>query len=195
VPRRKTISDESLLDGAMRVLTAGGPGAFTLSAVAAEAGLAPATLIQRYGSKRSLLLATLRHGNDRLRGELASIERAADAEPLVRLLTQLASGLGDRATLADNIALLSEDLRDPDLAAIAAERTGLLRLAAERLLPPAILSPPEAARLVEAQWHGAIIQAALSGADVPVTVEHNLRALLSVLLAGATAVEDPAAVP
>ena len=54
-PRR--ISNEAVLAGALRVMFRGGPAEFTLAAVAAEAGIAPPTLMQRFGDKRGLILA------------------------------------------------------------------------------------------------------------------------------------------
>ena len=182
MPRTKSVSDEAILDGALRALVALGPGRFTLAAAAAESHLAAPTLIQRFGSKRRLMVAALRHGNRLLGREIDGTAARADAEGLVRFLADLARGFGDRATMADNLALLSEDLRDPELAVIAAERSALLRRAAERWLPRMAIPRRRAARLVEAQWHGSVIQAALSGEDdIAKAVERSLRALLALM--------------
>jgi AcrR family transcriptional regulator len=54
-PRPKTISDASLVDTALHVLAARGAGRLRLSDVAAASGLAPATLLQRFGSRDALL--------------------------------------------------------------------------------------------------------------------------------------------
>ena len=54
--RPRTKPDAAVLEAAGRVFGTVGPG-FTLADVAKEAGLAPATLVQRFGSKRGLLLA------------------------------------------------------------------------------------------------------------------------------------------
>ena len=55
--RPRTMPDAAVLEAASRVIARFGPSRFTLSEVAEEAGLAPATLLQRFGSKRGLLLA------------------------------------------------------------------------------------------------------------------------------------------
>ncbi|WP_328524560.1 TetR/AcrR family transcriptional regulator [Kribbella sp. NBC_00359] len=56
--RPRLVSDEVILDATREVLAELGPGKLTLAAVGARAGLAPPTLLQRFGSKRGLLLAS-----------------------------------------------------------------------------------------------------------------------------------------
>ncbi|HEX6032044.1 MAG TPA: helix-turn-helix domain-containing protein, partial [Tepidiformaceae bacterium] len=55
--RPRTISDAEILAGAARVLSRLGPGRMSLGHVGREVGLSPATLLQRFKSKRGLLLA------------------------------------------------------------------------------------------------------------------------------------------
>ena len=62
MPRPRTIDDDAVLDAADRIVERGGPAAVTFASVAAEVGLAPATLVQRFGTKRGLLLATTIRG-------------------------------------------------------------------------------------------------------------------------------------
>ena len=61
-PRPRTVSDEEILAATARAIGRVGPLRLTLAHVAREAGLSPATLIQRFGSKRALLLAFARQG-------------------------------------------------------------------------------------------------------------------------------------
>ena len=60
--RRKTISDEDVLDAAAKVMFSIGP-AFTLAEVAKAAGIAPATLVQRFGDKHGLTVAAIARDN------------------------------------------------------------------------------------------------------------------------------------
>jgi len=60
--RKKITPDGDVLAATLRVVARVGPGRLTLAAVAKEAGLAPATLLQRFGSKRGLLLAVAQVG-------------------------------------------------------------------------------------------------------------------------------------
>ena len=81
MPRPRILSDEQVLAAVARVLLRLGPR-FTLADAGAEAGLSPATLLQRFGSKRGLLLAFARAA-------------AADAEgPFERARAERKSPLG-----------------------------------------------------------------------------------------------------
>ena len=56
-PRPRTVPDEHILGAAQRTMSRLGPARWTLAEVAKDAGLSPATLVQRFGSKRGLMLA------------------------------------------------------------------------------------------------------------------------------------------
>src|SRR5207247_1703558 len=62
-PRPRSTTDADLLTAAARAVSQVGPSRLTLADVAREAGVAPATLVQRFGSKRGLLLALVRAGS------------------------------------------------------------------------------------------------------------------------------------
>ena len=64
-PRPRTVSDQAILAATARVIGDLGPAKLTLARVASEVGLAPATLVQRFGSKRGLLLALAESGRER----------------------------------------------------------------------------------------------------------------------------------
>src|ERR1700678_6974 len=71
-----------LVAAAEAVLVRDGPGALTVRAVAAEAGIAPMGVYNRFGGKDGLVHALLIIGFDRLR---ASIESGDEPEMLDRL--------------------------------------------------------------------------------------------------------------
>jgi AcrR family transcriptional regulator len=56
-PRPRKVSDEEALAAAHRVMQRLGPSEITLAAIADEAGVTAGPLVQRFGSKRALLLA------------------------------------------------------------------------------------------------------------------------------------------
>src|SRR5438874_2348746 len=56
-PRRRATTDEAILMATHSAVTRLGPTRLTLADVAREAGISPATIVQRFGSKRGLLLA------------------------------------------------------------------------------------------------------------------------------------------
>lgn len=111
-PRR--IDDSAIYEAMIRVMGRTGPGAMTLAVVAEEAGVVPATLVQRFGSKRGLLLGLAEYSAGRsadLR-EQAQRDRRHPLDVLVDLLV----GTWDVATTpreyANHLAFLCADLTD-----------------------------------------------------------------------------------
>jgi AcrR family transcriptional regulator len=165
LPRPRSITDDQLLDAAGRVLLRRGASAFTIADVAAEAGIAPATVLQRYTSKYNLLLAYGRRATERAGRPFDQVE-AAGLSPLAALwqvLFALAEGL--EQGLDVGISLLAEDMRDPALREAAAAHARVVeeRLcgALARAMAAGELPPGDAAalaRTVQAIWNGALIQ-------------------------------------
>ena len=60
-PRRRKAEDADVFAGLARVMKHVGPAELTLRAIAAEAGVTAGALVQRFGSKRALLLAHACH--------------------------------------------------------------------------------------------------------------------------------------
>ena len=118
MPRKRTISDEDLLDAALAIVHADGPGALSFASLAAEVGLASSTIVQRFGTKAALLQAALVRAWDHLdAATAAAIARASrDRAGVVDLLGSL-SGQYDEDDFADQLIVLREDMRDPVLRA------------------------------------------------------------------------------
>jgi len=120
-PRPRLKSDSDIVMAATRVIERLGPQRLTLADVAQEAGLAPATLVQRFGSKRGLLLEVARRGASGVREEFARI-RNAHGSPL-RALEAVAECMAQLAkspeALANGLAFLEMDLADPDFHRLA----------------------------------------------------------------------------
>jgi AcrR family transcriptional regulator len=155
-PRR--ISNEAVLDGALRVMFRSGPAEFTLAAVAAEVGIAPPTLMQRFGDKRGLILSALAQENAAFAAALAEAPRGHGRAAVLDLFRFLTPDIEDPAVLAPGLLWLGEDFRDPELNALARARWTMLRKAVAERLPPLPISPDLAVRLLEAQWQGAFNQ-------------------------------------
>ncbi|HEV7759914.1 MAG TPA: helix-turn-helix domain-containing protein [Acidimicrobiales bacterium] len=154
MPRKRSVSDEAILDRALGLAESAGPAALTFSALSAEVGLAPATLVQRFGTKAKLLQAALLRAWDHLDEATAGADAGAGDGPegVVDLVTRL-SGQYDPAEDADQILLLREDLRDPVLRARGQAWIATLAAAIEGRLEGA---PPGVGRLVVAQWQGSL---------------------------------------
>ena len=83
-PGRQKVSDEDVFAAAQRAMTRQGPHELTLADIAAEAGVSAGRLVQRFGSKRALLLALA----ERFAGSAGAVFaglRAAHRQPLATL--------------------------------------------------------------------------------------------------------------
>src|SRR5258706_8069778 len=152
-PRR--ISNEAVLAGALKVMFRNGPAELTLAAVAAEVGIAPPTLLQRFGDKRGLILSALAQDNGAFAAAVAAAPRARGRASVIGLFRLLTPDIDDPEVLATGLLWLREDFRDPALNALARARWEMLRSAVAERLPPLPISPQLAVRLLEAQWQGA----------------------------------------
>jgi AcrR family transcriptional regulator len=190
VPRPRKHTDDELVAAAARAVAARGPQALTLADVAAEAGLAPATLVQRFGSKRGLLLAVAASGADAVRGTFAT-ERARRRSPLAALesaLVELSSLVSDPDEVANHLAFLALDLADPEFRELTARHTAAMGQEIEALLREAAGAgdlPPRSVRpladLVQAAYHGALLLWAIDRRGTPAA---RLRSHLRLILRG-----------
>lgn len=120
-PRPRTVDDQTILDAAIRVLSRIGADRLTLADVGAEAGLSAATLVQRFGSKRDLMLSLMRHAtqvaDERFENNLGSHE--SPIESLV-LAAMERPGPGDEpVNQANRLAFFLAQLDDPEFHALA----------------------------------------------------------------------------
>jgi AcrR family transcriptional regulator len=133
-----------------------GPARLTLAHVASEVGVAPATLMQRFGSKRGLLLALAKQGTEATSQEYAAI-RAAHRSPLAALFAVadcMAAMAPTPETLANHLAYLHIDLTDPEFHELALKQARAARSEVEALLDAAVsageLVPTDTNRLARA---------------------------------------------
>lgn len=160
--RTKTQSDESVLDAAIAVMLRARGGDFTLAQVAAASGLAPATLMQRFGDKRGLILAAMDRDNARFAEILGAAPRERSVAAVIDLFWGMTPGLEDDEALAEQRLWLSGDMSDPALNGLARARFALLRQAVIERMPALVAPADRAARLLEAQWQGALNQWSVS---------------------------------
>ena len=116
-PRPRLVEDCDVFAALVRVMHRRGPTELTIREIAAEAGVTAGALVQRFGSKRALLLAHARlaaaTGDIGVAAPPAPPLRAADA---LRAVTAVYAALArsPRAALR-NLAYLHNDLADPVL--------------------------------------------------------------------------------
>jgi AcrR family transcriptional regulator len=114
--RRTKIPDSAVFDAIVRAMMRTGPNELTLAVIAKEAGLTAGALVQRFGSKREMMLAHARYAATT--GNIGLIQRRQAGSALrairgtVGTFAQLATS--PQAALR-NLAYLQRDLADPAL--------------------------------------------------------------------------------
>jgi AcrR family transcriptional regulator len=115
-PRPRQAADEDILKAAFRAIARLGPSRLTLAEVAREAGVSAPALVQRFGSKRALLLAAAAdaaRGSDYIFPGL----RARYPSPLAAILglAECMALLGTTPDAVSNtLAFLQIDLTEPE---------------------------------------------------------------------------------
>lgn len=188
-PRRRSASNAVILEGAGRAVRRLGPVRVTLADVAQEVGLAPATLLQRFGSKRRLLLALAEQGADAVDEYFAGI-RAAHPSPVAAIVaaaTGIAPDIDSPESLANHLAFHAVGLGDPEFHRVALDRSRRIVAGYRELIEDAVaageLAPCDAGRLARS------IQAVTGGSMINWAVHrdgslvHWLREDIDTLLA------------
>lgn len=144
MPRGRTIPDSQVFASVQRLLDSGGDKAVSFGTVAAATGLAPPTLVQRYGSRDGLVLAARQAAWDALEQRtVEAIAGSADKGP---------QGLLKAIGPVDATAVAA-DMRHPDLA----RRANGWRNGVETALSLRLGAGPKAretAALLFAAWQG-----------------------------------------
>lgn len=191
-PRPRTASDAEIVAALARVISRVGPARATLAAVGAEVGLTAGALVQRFGSKRELLLALSRGAVAGVHGQVESARRGS-ASPLAALLDYAGSTARFARTpeeFANHLAFFQLDLTDPEFHAAALEFFRVEHAALRALLDDAaaageLLPGVDTGRLARG------VQEAINGARVvwavvrDGTMEERTRGVVEMLLGGA----------
>ncbi|HVE80166.1 MAG TPA: helix-turn-helix domain-containing protein, partial [Gemmatimonadaceae bacterium] len=155
-PRPRTISDADILAAAYRVMSRVGPTQLTLAAIAREAGLAAATLIQRFGSKRALLLALSTGAAEYVDScfEDLRAQHASPLDALVAAATVMTQHTTTPEEMANHLAYLQIDVIDPDFHRQILDSSSRTLAGYKSLLDEAVaggeLAPCDTARLARA---------------------------------------------
>ena len=175
--------------GAQRAMIKRGPHELTLADIAAEAGVTPGRLVQRYGSKRGLLLLLA----ERFAGSAGTVFeelRAAHRSPL-STLRAYAVCMADLAptpeALCRNLAYLQTDLTDPDFRTHLLTNARATRREIESLLRAAVkagelrgdVDVRRLARAIEAVVNGSLMTwACYREGSAARWIRHDLDAVL-----------------
>jgi len=180
--------ERELVSAAEAVLVRDGPGALTVRAVAAEAGIAPMGVYNRLGGKNGLLEALLVKGFDRLR---AAIDGGDEPDMRTRLV---ACGLRYREFALTNqhfYAIMFEDaiphkLDSEEVGEHAAAAFGVLVRNVELAAAAGVIAAPDSQDAAQQIWsalHGAVALE-LKGLVQTPDPEATYHALLETTLRG-----------
>lgn len=156
--RPKRISDEAVLDAAIRVMMRTGPAEFTLAEAGREAGVSAATLLQRFGDKQTLIVRALTRDVGQFVERLEQAPLTRSREAVLDLFWLITPDTDDAEAFADQLPWLREDFRNPELNRLSRQMFSALRAAVAARLPPLPAPAETCARLLEAQWQGAMNQ-------------------------------------
>ena len=187
-PRR--ISDEEVFAAIMRAMSRLPPAELTLTAIGAEAGVTAGALVQRFGSKRALLVAVARAAAESEADQAARfLERHRSPLKALEAWADCMSGLAPSpASFQRALAYLQQDLADPELHRLLARQTEANRAAIEEMLVAArdageltaTADPVRLSRLIEAVIVGGLMSWAFRPTG---SASARVRALLSDALA------------
>jgi AcrR family transcriptional regulator len=166
-PRPRKVSNSQLFAATHAAMNKVGPGELTLAAIAKEAGVTAAVLVQRFGSKRALLLALSAKYADGA-GEFLAALAKQHASPLaaIRAYADCMAGLAaSPAALARSLAYLQIDMTDPDFRRHLVRQARATRAGLQRLVEAASVAgelhrsvkPAQLARTIETVLSGSLI--------------------------------------
>ena len=186
-PRPRATSDADILAAANRIVLRVGPN-LTLADVAREAGVSPATLVQRFGSKRGLLLALFSAGPSGEADMFAAI-RAASKSALGAVvgIGECMAGMAQTPeALSNSLAFLQMDLVDPEFHALALAQSRATQAEIVKLLDEALAARElercdtrKLARTIQSLIGGSLVQWAI---DRDTTALERIREDLDTLL-------------
>lgn len=181
----------------MRVMQCRSPVELTLKDVAKEAGVVPATLIQRFGTKRGLLLAVCRSAPGTVPGQFAAAlaKYGSPLKTLVELYVECSGFASTPEAMANGLAYLQIDLTDPEFHAITLAQFSAIRDETKRLLDDAVadgeLRPcdtADLARLIQQVNGGAMLDwAVYRKGSLAAWLRRSLESLLAPYRLGAQA--------
>jgi AcrR family transcriptional regulator len=187
-PRPRETSDEEIVAAAARAMQRYSPTQLTLAHVAKEAGVVPATLIQRFGTKRGLLLAVCSTAPASVPQQFAAgrVKYRSPLKALVELYVRCSDFASTPESLANGLAYLQNDLTDPEFRAITLAQFQAVEAQTRKLLDEAVAArelvkcdTAELARLIQQVNGGSMLHwAVFREGSLAAWLRRDLEALL-----------------
>jgi AcrR family transcriptional regulator len=163
-PRAPKATEEEIFAAVALATSRIGPDRMTLDDVAREVGVTPSALVQRFGSKRDLILAAVRHWNEEGDDPVAALRSRNDSAlaTLFDYAACVAGSVADPEVTANQLAMLQLDVADAEFRAESArffvsERDTLRGWLEEAIADGAVSRDADPVRLA------GVIQASLAG--------------------------------
>jgi AcrR family transcriptional regulator len=167
IGRPRKASDDDVFMAAYKVMQRLGPAQLTLADIAAEAGVTAGALVQRFGSKRELLLKLSDRFSSGTSDMFAAL-RHTHRSPLatLRAYSDCMAGLASSPeALMRNLSYLQIDLTDPDFRRNLARQARATRDELQKLIREAVEAGelvrstrvPQLARTIEAVIAGSML--------------------------------------
>ena len=163
-PRPRKASDDEVFEATQRAMSRLGPAELTLAEIAKEAGLTAGALVQRFGSKRELLLALSNRYSGGTR-EMFEQLRGAHRSPLAALRAYagcVAALASTPAALARNLSYLQVDLTDPDFRKHLVKHARASRVELQKIIQDAIVAG-ELVKTIDARQLARTVEAVVGG--------------------------------
>ncbi len=165
--RPRKVTDDDVFMAAYRVMSRVGPNELTLGHIASEAGVTAGLLVQRFGSKRDLMLK-LSERFSAGTGEMFARLRHGHRSPLavLRAYAECMAGMADTpAAFMRSLSYLQIDLTDPDFRRHFTKSARATREELQKLIREAInagelsstTNPKQLARTIEAVIGGSML--------------------------------------
>jgi AcrR family transcriptional regulator len=189
VARPRTVSDDEIVAATFTAIEQHGAARLTLADVGAVAGVSPAALVQRFGSKHGLLVAAARRAGEDVDAEFD--DALARRGPALTTLVEMFAGFFPKTVtpevLANHLSFLQLDLVDPDLRVHARAHALAVQRGIRRLLDAAVerkelrrgAPTKRLAAAFQSTYNGTLITWALTGRGA---LEASLRRELRFVL-------------
>ncbi|WP_328813921.1 TetR/AcrR family transcriptional regulator [Rhodococcus sp. NBC_00297] len=172
--RPRSIDNTQIFEAMIRVMGRTGPGSMSLASVAEEAGIVPGTLVQRFGSKRGLILALAEYTGQRSADLREQAQR--DQRRSLDVLIELLVGAWDSSTTpqqyANHLAFLCADLADAQFLGLTQENHRSQRTLIDDLLHAGV-DTGDLLEGTDVENLTATIQSVIAGAGVIWAIEQR----------------------
>lgn len=173
MPRKKKTEDAVILKMILEVLVKKGASTFSLMDLSIKTGLAPATLLQRFGSKEAILHKAIELANQELKDDFASrpIENKSPIKEIVDIYLELSIPFSSPVDVANGLDILKLDITETKLNTLTRKYFDIRRNKIESLIMLAQkkgeistdTDVKDMAWNLECLWQGAIMLWALTG--------------------------------